>query len=174
VHFQSVPIAEENLIGPSGWYLSRPGFWNGACGPAACWAGGAAGLLNYARSHARENPHDIAHLGRMHANMWAAYASLEQAGREIDADPQDAKQAQIRALALRHTIEQLCTNLLQHFGRAYGPRPLAFEEEISRRYREVELYVRQSHAERDLESLGRGVSRKRERQVGTASDSKEK
>jgi hypothetical protein len=39
-------------------------------------------------------------------------------------------------------------------GRAYGPHPLAFDPDISRRYAEVELYIRQSHAERDLESLG--------------------
>jgi hypothetical protein len=28
-------------------------------------------------------------------------------------------------------------------------------DEISQRYQEVDLYIRQSHAERDLESLGR-------------------
>jgi hypothetical protein len=31
------------------------------------------------------------------------------------------------------------------------------DEAISRRYQELDLYVRQSHAERDLEALGRVV-----------------
>ncbi len=30
-------------------------------------------------------------------------------------------------------------------------------EEVSKRYQEVSLYLRQSHAERDLESLGRAA-----------------
>ena len=41
------------------------------------------------------------------------------------------------------------------FGRAFGPRPLAFDAEISRLYHELSLYIRQSHAESDLEDLGR-------------------
>jgi hypothetical protein len=34
-----------------------------------------------------------------------------------------------------------------------------FDRDISRRYQELDLYVRQSHAERDLEKLGRDVLR---------------
>jgi hypothetical protein len=41
------------------------------------------------------------------------------------------------------------------FGRAYGPRPLPFEARIARLFHELSLYIRQSHAESDLEDLGR-------------------
>ena len=58
---------------------------------------------------------------------------------------------------LRHLVEQECTNILRRLPRAYGPYPLAMNEQTARRYQELDLYLRQSHAERDLESLGRGL-----------------
>jgi hypothetical protein len=142
-------------VGASGWYLERPGFWHGACGPAACWAGGVAGLLDFALESKRDDPHTLAHLGAMQASVWGMYSMLRQAGDEIDGAPCDAKAAQIRALQLRHLIDQLGTELLQRFSRAYGPFPLSMDEKIARRYQEAGLYMRQSHAERDLEGLGR-------------------
>jgi hypothetical protein len=155
VVFRSVPIEERNKVGSSGWYLSRPGFWHGACGPAACWAGGAMGLVDYALLHRTENPHMLAHLGAMEASVWAMRACLETSGNQIDKYPEDRSSAVTRALSLRHTIERSCSDILQRFGRAFGPRPLAFDDAASRRYQEVELYIRQSHAEWDLETLGK-------------------
>jgi hypothetical protein len=55
-------------------------------------------------------------------------------------------------------VEQASSDVLRRFARAYGPRPLAFDREASRRYHELDLYIRQSHAERDLELLGRKIS----------------
>jgi hypothetical protein len=37
VEFDRAFITEEQLVERNGWYLERPGFWHGACGPAACW-----------------------------------------------------------------------------------------------------------------------------------------
>jgi len=42
---------------------------------------------------------------------------------------------------------------LDRFGRATGPQLLAFDPDTVRRYSELTLYIRQCHAERDLESL---------------------
>jgi hypothetical protein len=88
---------------------------------------------------------------------------LKRAGDEIDAAPFDSKAAQIRAWQVRHLIEQMGAESLQRFSRAYGPYPLSMNEETSVRYQEAGLYMRQSHAERDLECLGRSI-RERERQ----------
>jgi alkylation response protein AidB-like acyl-CoA dehydrogenase len=151
--FDGTPVRD--FVGCPGWYLNRPGFWHGACGPASCWAGGAMGILDYALLRRTENPHTVAHLGAMEAAVWAMKACLEVAGHEIDDQPRDQKTAVTRALSLRHVIEQFCVDILQRFGRACGPRPLAFDRALSRRYQEVELYIRQCHAERDLESLGK-------------------
>jgi hypothetical protein len=91
----------------------------------------------------------------MQANIWGMYSLLKQAGEEIDTAPTDAKAGQARALQLRHLVEQMGADTLQRFSRAYGPFPLSMDEETARRVQEAGLYMRQSHAERDLESLAR-------------------
>jgi alkylation response protein AidB-like acyl-CoA dehydrogenase len=152
--FNAFPVSDTEFIGEPGWYLNRPGFWHGACGPAACWAGGAAGLLDYALQQSRNDAHTMAHLGAMSADIWAMRAYLMQAGEEIDASPRYVAAARIRARTVRHLVEQACTDTLRRLARAYGPHPLAMQTGVSRRYQELDLYVRQSHAERDLEALG--------------------
>lgn len=44
VTFDRYPVAA--VLGRDNWYVQRPGFWLGAVGPAAAWAGGAAGLVD--------------------------------------------------------------------------------------------------------------------------------
>jgi hypothetical protein len=159
-------------VGEPGWYTGREGFWHGACGVAACWAGGAAGLVDWANRARRDDPHTLAHLAAMHAELWAMQTWLAAAAAEIDAvaaeidapsgigaAPANRHAAEIRALTLRHLVEQACTEVLRRFGRAYGPYPLAMEADTSRRVQELELYLRQSHGERDLESLARALRR---------------
>jgi alkylation response protein AidB-like acyl-CoA dehydrogenase len=154
--FRDYPIFETNFVGPTGWYLERPGFWHGACGPASCWAGGAEGLIDYALKHTREtNSHAVAHLGAMEAYRWQLRALVQIAGHQIDDDFENVQAARLRALSLRHLVEQSCTDTMLRFGRAFGPRPLAFDARIARRCHELSLYIRQSHAESDLEELGR-------------------
>lgn len=157
VTFAETPFADEDFVGGPRWYLERPGFWAGAIAPAACWAGGALGLVDWAVRQKRSDPHTLAHLGAMSAAAWSALSTLEQAGREIDAHPEDAPANHRLALTARHLIEQACADIVMRLGRAYGPHPLAFDAEISRRIAEVQLYIRQCHAERDLEALGRAV-----------------
>ena len=155
--FDRVPVAADDVIGQPGWYTGRPGFWHGACGPAACWAGGAQGLVAFAMRTTRQDAHTLAHLGAMHADLWALGAYLDAAGREIDASQDRGADARVRALTVRHLVEQACTDVLRRLPRALGPVPLAMDEAVLRRCQELELYLRQSHAERDLEALGQGV-----------------
>jgi alkylation response protein AidB-like acyl-CoA dehydrogenase len=154
VTFHGTRISGEDLIGEVGWYLDRPGFWHGACGPASCWAGGAEGLVEYAVEQGRKDPHTKAHVAAMAADVWAMQSYLATAGIEIDSDPGNKVRAGMRALMVRHLVEQGCSDVLRRFGRAYGPYPLAMKQETSQRYLELDLYLRQSHAERDLEALG--------------------
>jgi alkylation response protein AidB-like acyl-CoA dehydrogenase len=153
-----VNCATTDVVGEARWYLERPGFWHGACGPAACWAGGAQGVADYAMQQARVDAHTLAHLGAMHASVWAMKSALASAAHEIDDNPLDISQARVRARILRHLVEVMSTDILRRLARAYGPHPLAMDESISRRYQELDLYLRQSHAERDLEALGRDLN----------------
>jgi hypothetical protein len=53
-------------------------------------------------------------------------------------------------------VERAATEVADRTGRALGAGPLATDVEHGRRVADLALYLRQSHAERDLEELGRG------------------
>ncbi|CAN5833797.1 acyl-CoA dehydrogenase family protein [soil metagenome] len=154
VQFDGHPFTPDRVIGDPGFYLDRPGFWHGAMGPAACWAGGALGLVDAAEKLTGSDPHRLSHLGSMRSAAWTMQAVLRQAGDEIDRHPTDGVAAQYRARAARHMIERLCTGVLDHFSRSLGPRPFVSDAAVAKRYADVHLYLRQDHAERDLEHLG--------------------
>jgi len=143
------------LVGPPGWYLERPGFWHGACGPAACWAGGAIGLVDEARVRIDDDPHRLAHVGAMVATTWSLHALLVQAGHEIDREPTDTMAGERRARALRWTVERSVIDVIDRFGRGFGPRPQTESTAVAHRIADLQLYVRQHHAERELAVLGR-------------------
>ena len=151
INFHEYPVCA--VVGEENWYVERPGFWQGACSPAAAWAGGAAGLATYAIGSRRDDAHTAAHVGAMEANVWASECLLQAAANEFDHSPQAS--AMVRALQVRHLVEQACTDTLRRFARCMGPGPLAKNADIARRYAELDLFLRQSHAERDLEALGR-------------------
>jgi alkylation response protein AidB-like acyl-CoA dehydrogenase len=154
VDFIDVHVSPSRVVGGPGWYLSRPGFWHGAIGPAACWAGGALSLIEAATRLARRDPHSRAQVGALQALGWALSAYLDRSGQEIDADPGDgAGEARVRALKVRHLIERACTEVLDRFGRATGPQLLAHDAHASRQHAALTLYIRQCHAERDLETI---------------------
>jgi len=158
VRIESV-VPEEAAIGEPGFYLSRPGFWHGAVGVAACWAGGARGLAErYLRRHRRDDGHALAHLGAVHAECWAMAAVLRQAADEIDADPSDrAGEAMRRALRARHVVERACLDVMARLDRVGGPRASALDGAIAQHRADLALYLQQCHGERDLEALGRAL-----------------
>jgi alkylation response protein AidB-like acyl-CoA dehydrogenase len=154
VSFDGVMLSDSSMIGAPGWYLDRPGFWHGAIGPAACWAGGAKSLVDAARRLDRRDPHSRAQLGALEASSWNMTSILDRAGREIDADRADKSGvARRRALMVRHLIERNCTDVLDRFGRATGPQLLAFDEQVARQHAALSLYIRQCHGELDLETI---------------------
>jgi hypothetical protein len=152
-------IPETQAVGAPGFYLARPGFWHGAVGVAACWAGGARGLSHrYVREHSRDDPHALAHRGAVAAACWGMTAALATAGAEIDADPLDlGGTAMARALTVRHLVERDAQEILLRLGRAAGPRAAAFDAWFAQQSADLALYLRQCHAERDLEALGRAL-----------------
>lgn len=145
-----------SLVGAPGFYLDRPGFWHGAVGVAACWVGGAMGVAERLRDSDRDDSHTLAHVGAIDAECWSFAALLGVAGRQIDDDPLDLLgEARIRALTMRHLVERGCRDILDRAGRALGPGPLALDGEHGQLVADLTLYIRQHHAERDLEQLGR-------------------
>jgi alkylation response protein AidB-like acyl-CoA dehydrogenase len=155
-----VTLADAAVVGAPDWYLARPGFWHGAVGPAACWAGGALSLIDAVRALDRQGPHAKAQLGALEALAWNLQTILDQAGGEIDADPDDeTHRAKCRALICRHLIERQATEVMDRFGRASGPQLLAFDEFAARQYAGLSVYIRQCHAEKDDEAIATSIPR---------------
>ncbi len=151
--FAAHPVSDDDVVATSEWYLQRPGFWHGACGPAACWAGAAIGLVDVAQRLVDDDPHRLAHVGAMLATSWSLRAMLVAIGDEIDDEPDHAARAQFRARSLRHVVERSCSDIADRFGRAFGPRPFTTDPHIAKRFADLHLYLRQHHGERELGSI---------------------
>ncbi|WP_043195803.1 acyl-CoA dehydrogenase [Pseudomonas putida] len=147
-------------IGAPGQYLSRPGFWQGGAGIAACWYGAAEALAGYLREHCskpRPDPHADAHLGAVDAALYGARAALRKCAAWIDQHPKDDASFEVRRT--RAQIEQAVEQVIQHVGRALGATPFCRSGHFARLSADLPVYLRQSHAERDLAELGQQVAR---------------
>ena len=156
VQFDETPAV---AVGAPGAYLTRPGFWHGGAGVAACWLGGARAVAAplYARAAAgKADAHALAHLGAIDAAVTAAAdATLTAVAGEVDADPGNRTgRAELLARRARAVVETAVDEAVDRTGRALGPAPLCLDAEHARRVADLTVYVRQSHAERDLERLG--------------------
>ena len=160
VRFGNVPAEP---VGPPGGYTARPGFGHGGCGVAACWYGGARGLARPLLAAARDRdigPHAFAHLGAIDIGLRTASTALDQAADEIDDDPLDRKDAAARrTLRVRTLVEGVAADVMTRVGHALGAGPLGHDAGHARRAADLMVYLRQHHAERDLEGLGRLVAR---------------
>ena len=153
VHLDGTPALP---VGPPGWYLVRPGFAWGGMGVAACWHGGATGLQAtlVARSAGRSGELSALHVGVVDAALHASEAVLARAAALIDEGQAEGPAGAELALRVRAVVADAAERTLRQVGHALGPAPLAFDEEHARRVADLELYLRQHHAERDLAGLG--------------------
>lgn len=155
VEFNRTAVSADQQIGGANWYFERPGFALGALAPAACWAGGAFGLVDTVRRKRLTNAHARAHLGAMVSALYSMQSMLRWACERADADPRNqAGDIFPTALLVRHQIERGCTEILDRFGRTLGPRPFVFDAASARHIEELTVYIRQCHSEQDLEELG--------------------
>lgn len=156
VHFDG---AAARLVGPPGSYLSRPGFWQGGAGVAACWWGGALTIGQALHRAVRSMPTDApaapfrwSALGRVDVALSASAALLREAAAWIDAHPQ--ADASTHALRTRQSVEQAARHVLDLTGRALGAAPYCTDAAFARAAADLPVFIRQSHAERDDASLG--------------------
>lgn len=153
VTFDATPARS---VGDEGWYLRRPGFAWGGIGVAACWYGGALGLYRTLRELSADRDGELSrlHVGTVDAVLHGAAAVLGHAAVSIDAGRAGGAAGEILALRVRAVVADAVERTLRQVGHALGPGPLAFHERHARRVADLELYVRQHHAERDLAALG--------------------
>ncbi|MEM6108409.1 acyl-CoA dehydrogenase family protein [Mycobacterium sp. 050272] len=157
--------AQAVAIGDPGDYLSRPGFWHGAIGVAACWLGGArrvAEPLYRCAASESADAYTLAHLGAVDAALAAGEAMLSTAAAQVDADPFDrSDSAELLARRVRAIVEHAADEAITRTGRALGPGPLCQDGRHAQRVADLSIYIRQSHAERDLAALGELAGQRR-------------
>lgn len=142
------------LIGEPGQYLSRPGFTHGAAGIAACWYGAAHAIAVYLRDRLPQacDPCRAAQLGAIDAYLNAASSVLHDCAMRIDAQPNEAGLR--HSLRARLIVEEAANKVLTGAARALGAGPLCTDPWYAQMMTDLPVFLRQSHAERDLARLG--------------------
>ncbi len=136
------------VVGGDGEYLRRSGFHQGGAGIAACWHGAAAGVAAPLLTTRRGDGHAAAHLGAADTALAGSAAVLREAAAGIDAAP--SADTSLLAARARSAAELTVDTVLRAAGRALGAAPLCRDAEHARRVADLTVFVRQSHAERDL------------------------
>jgi hypothetical protein len=150
--------ARAQLVGGVGDYLSRPGFWHGGAGVAACWYGGALALAAALRCAVEQSPASarigfrFAALGKVDLALQSTAAVLREAAAWIDQHPRaDASKVALRA---RLAAEDCAKRVLDETGRALGATAFCRNAHFARAAADLPVFVRQSHGERDFAALG--------------------
>jgi alkylation response protein AidB-like acyl-CoA dehydrogenase len=145
------------LAGP-GFYVERAGFWHGGAGVAACWFGAATRLADALRERLaeRSDPHRLAQLGEVTVALQGCATLIREAAVAIDNAP--GANAMRTAMTVRLGVEAAANIVLHAVGRALGAGPLCKDAALAQLYADLPVFMRQSHAERDLEAVGKLVA----------------
>jgi alkylation response protein AidB-like acyl-CoA dehydrogenase len=152
VHFAQVTATP---VGAPGFYVARAGFWHGGAGVAACWYGAAARLAAVMQAQLAARPgdaHRLAQLGEISVTLQATAALLRECASGFDRHPLQA--AMVAALSVRLAVEAAATKTLNAAGRAFGAGPMCKDAALARLFADLPVFMRQSHAERDLAAVG--------------------
>jgi hypothetical protein len=146
------------LVGQPGQYLSRPGFWQGGAGVAACWYGGTTTLaktLYRAVAQSPEgsrSPFRLAATGRVAVMMRGMALMLQDAAHWIDEHPQS--DASEMARRVRLAAAECATDVLEEVAAALGATPFCTDAAFARAAADLPVFIRQSHGDRDYAALG--------------------
>jgi len=143
-------------VGSPGFYTGRVGFWRGAAGVAACWWGGAEGLVDTLGRHLRAGapgPTELAAFAGAASLVHASRAALVDVAALIDATD-DVERTRVAARLVRDAVHRHATDVLALVAAAGGARPVCLDEEQSRRSADLYAYLAQHHPGADGAALG--------------------
>jgi alkylation response protein AidB-like acyl-CoA dehydrogenase len=164
LEFSGPLISDEFVVGPSEFYVNRPGFWFGAAGVAACWYGGAVGLVNELAEWIGNEPSEfvLMDLGVAVSALEAMQHALKNAANDFDDDPTDEQhRGRFRALVTRQVVHDSAHAILARVASAGGARPLCHDEAQSRRAADLYIYLSQHHGNTDAAEIGRAFMKAR-------------
>lgn len=166
IEVDALPVDAGAVVGPPGFYLERTGLHLGGIGVAAVWVGGLQGLLDATLrvlGERRPDEHGLAHLGAVCLAVESAAATLLAAADRLARAPRhpvtglcDLPSAELARIALicRSAAEAAAVMGIQRLPRVVGPVALGRDGDFAHRLADLEVFVRQHHAERDLARLG--------------------
>jgi alkylation response protein AidB-like acyl-CoA dehydrogenase len=157
LEFGGPTLPENALVGRPEFYVQRPGFWFGAAGVAACWFGGAVGLVNGLMKWQQDDPGEsvLVDLGAAVSELEGMRYALQAAARDFDKDPNDRRQqAKFRALVTRRIVHDASQSVLERVASAGGARPLCHDMQQARRAADLYVYLAQHHGSADAKELG--------------------
>lgn len=143
------PIGEENF------YLDRPGFAVGGLGVAAVWAGGARALTDQVATGLRAfsaSPHQLRRLGRMDHAAWQARVLVEHVAQGLDDLDRDAVEHTVASA--RSGVVDACETVIDEAAKIVGPGGLVGSARLARTLADLQLYIRQHHADHVWEATG--------------------
>lgn len=160
----SAPVAFDGVraapVGLPGWYLERPGFAWGCMSIAACWYGGAVGVARALLRRDLQRSRDpilLTHIGAVDAALHGVSTSLTWAAALVDDPSVPTSSFPLLSMRTRGVVARAAEEVLTRTGHALGSAPLALDADHARRVADLQLYIRQHHAERDDAALGGAV-----------------
>ena len=150
------PEPPVRLVGETGFYLQRPGFFPGGVGVAACWVGGAARVadLLHAR-HARPSPAQQIRLGRIRADLTVGTAAVRAAAALLDhVWNRSDVDWQMLATEARAVAAEAVRRIVAEARLTTGPAGLALDAALSAAIPDLELYALQQNSDGDAMLLG--------------------
>ena len=157
VVIESLLVEPADQVGGDHFYLSRPGFFPGGVGVAACWVGGAARVADLLyRRHPQPSPVQQLRFGRIRADLTAAAAMVRSTARRLDdLEPLSADDDLITVAAeTRSVAADAVRRIIAEARLTTGPAGLAMDEDLSHAIPDVELYVAQHNPDADALLLG--------------------
>lgn len=141
-------------VGQPGQYLSRPGFWHGAAGVAACWYGAAAKLASVLQQACQTQPNAfrLMYLGQVNTQLATTRQYFKAVAGHIDQAPRQSHALMIRIL--RAQVEQMAHCVLEQVGKALGARAFCENPQFAQLAADLPVFLSQSHAAFDLEQIG--------------------
>jgi alkylation response protein AidB-like acyl-CoA dehydrogenase len=160
VRFHRTFIPDANRIGGPGEYLA--GGWQTAFAPhyAASFLGAAEAAFDYALTHVKaqgkeDDPYVQQRVARMSIHVETGHLWLRQVASLWDAGRR--AEAQVAGSRVRHVMEHLATETVDHAVRACGARSLIRPSPLERVLRDLAFYVRHDNDDQVLATIGRAV-----------------
>lgn len=148
-------VAGDDVVGPTGFYVERPGFGHGGAGVAACWWGGAVGLVRDLAEHAAARP-----AGERRREVVAAAIVVDGLGTlvraaadDLDREPDDRDRSRHRAASLRWAVNRGCREVLARAQAGGGTHPATTDAGHARRLADLPVYLTQFGGQATLDGL---------------------